>query len=167
MCNLVKQWVSDVICRGKDCSTAIQFQNMSLNVFHFTFGPNFMSLLKSACEQFAALLSSSDHDCHVTVWPQARETEPPFMSSLTGKEMHLFLHGFLPLLISLIACKWSHLLWHSSCQCGHRNQSVLRWPHSPPRWRHDLRCAAGRRPPWMERCRVGGEKYEVQVFVVE
>lgn len=46
-----------------------------------------------------------------------------------------------------------HSLWHSSSQCGRRNQSVLRWPRSPPRWRRGLQCAAGRKPP----CRGGGQ----------
>lgn len=38
-----------------------------------------------------------------------------------------------------------HSLWHSFCQCGHRNRSVPHWLHSPPQWRHDHRCEVERK----------------------
>lgn len=93
------------------------------------------------------------------MWPsyhRREETVPLFISSLTGTELCLVQYGFLSLLFRLCVCVCvlsSHSLWHSSFQCGHRNQSVLRWPHSPPRWRRGLRCAAGRTPLWKERRR--------------
>lgn len=74
----------------------------------------------------------------------------------TGKKRHCCCS--CPLSAWLCVCViLFHSLWHSSCQCGHRNQSVLRWPHSPPRWRRGLRCVVGRMPPWGETGRVEKE----------
>jgi len=50
--------------------------------------------------------------------------------------------------VCVCVCFSFHSLWHSSCRCGRRSLSVLRWPRSPPRWRRGLRCEAGRTPPW-------------------
>lgn len=101
------------------------------------------------------LLTSFEHDYHVTVLPQARRDSACLSPLSLGQSFLLFS------MVSFLCCSdcvcvralSSHSLWHSSFQCGHRNQSVLRWPHSPPRWRRGLRCAAGRTPLWKERRR--------------
>lgn len=92
------------------------------------------------CKQFAAPLVWTWLPCDHMITGQTRGrrwTLPYSLSSSNSK-----------VCIYLCPCICPHSLWHNSFQYERRNRSAPHWPHSPPRWRRDLRCAGGRMPLW-------------------
>lgn len=107
------------------------------------------------CEQFAApfIWTWLPRDHLITGQTRGRRWNLPYSPSCWNSKVGIY----------LCPCMSPHSLWHNSFQYERRNRSAPHWPHSPPRWRRDLRCAGGKMPLW--RVRQAGIRQKTSVVM--